>query len=104
MKIRPNAAELFHAGGRTDRRTDRHDEAITLAFSQFFRTRLKIPQVEATPEVARKHVILKKKNSHWKGKPQPQNRKPESGPARPRAGLIHRTQQGAAVSQRCEWQ
>ena len=40
MKIRPNAAELFHAGGRTDRRTDRHDEAITLAFSQFFRTRL----------------------------------------------------------------
>jgi len=34
MKIRPVGAEMFHAGGRTDR-TDRLDEANSL-FSQFF--------------------------------------------------------------------
>jgi hypothetical protein len=34
-KIRPVGAELFHADGRrTDRRTDRHDEANS-RFSQF---------------------------------------------------------------------
>jgi len=27
MKIRPTGAELFHADGQTDGRTDRHDEA-----------------------------------------------------------------------------
>jgi hypothetical protein len=27
MKIRPVGAEMFHAGGRTDRKTDRHDKA-----------------------------------------------------------------------------
>ena len=27
MKIRPEAAELFHANGRTDGETDKHDEA-----------------------------------------------------------------------------
>jgi len=27
MRIRPVGAELFHAGGRTDIQTDRHDEA-----------------------------------------------------------------------------
>jgi hypothetical protein len=33
MKIRPVVAGLFHAGGRTDRQTDRHDEA-NFHFSQ----------------------------------------------------------------------
>jgi hypothetical protein len=33
MKIRPVGAELFHANGRTDRRTDRFDET-TSRFSQ----------------------------------------------------------------------
>jgi hypothetical protein len=27
MKIRPVEADLFHAKGQTDRRTDRHDKA-----------------------------------------------------------------------------
>jgi hypothetical protein len=34
MKIRPVGAELFHANGQTDGRTDRHDEANS-RFSQF---------------------------------------------------------------------
>jgi hypothetical protein len=34
MKIRPVAAELFHADRRTDGRTDRHDE-VNSRFSQF---------------------------------------------------------------------
>ena len=34
MKIRPVVAELFHAGGRTDRQTGRHDKANS-SFSQF---------------------------------------------------------------------
>jgi len=34
MKIRPAGAELFHADGRADRRTDKHDEADS-RFSQF---------------------------------------------------------------------
>jgi len=34
MKIRPVGAELFYAGGRTDERIDRHDEANS-RFSQF---------------------------------------------------------------------
>jgi hypothetical protein len=29
IKIRPLVAELFHAGGRADGRTDRHDEATS---------------------------------------------------------------------------
>jgi len=40
MKIRPVGAELFLADGRTDRQTDRHDEASN-RFLQFLRTRLK---------------------------------------------------------------
>jgi len=36
MKIRPVAAELFHAGRRTDGRTDRHDGANSRC-SQFWR-------------------------------------------------------------------
>ena len=40
MKIRLVGAELLHAGGRTDRRTDRHEEANS-RFSQFLRTCLK---------------------------------------------------------------
>jgi hypothetical protein len=35
MKIRPVGAELFHAGGRADGRTDRHDKANS-SFSQFW--------------------------------------------------------------------
>jgi len=35
MKIRPVGADLFHAGGRTDWRTDIHDEANS-RFSYFF--------------------------------------------------------------------
>jgi len=35
MKVRPLGAELFHADGRTYRRTDRHDEANS-CFSQFW--------------------------------------------------------------------
>ena len=34
MKIRPVGAELFHEDERTDRETDRHDEANS-RFSQF---------------------------------------------------------------------
>ena len=34
MKILPVGAELFHADGRTDGRTDRHDE-VNSPFSQF---------------------------------------------------------------------
>ena len=34
MKILPAEAELFHAGGRTSGRTDRHDEANS-RFLQF---------------------------------------------------------------------
>jgi len=34
MKICPMGAQLFHADGRTDRRTDRHDKA-NRRFSQF---------------------------------------------------------------------
>ena len=34
MEIRPVEAELFHADGRTDRQTDRQDEAKS-RFSQF---------------------------------------------------------------------
>jgi hypothetical protein len=34
VKIRPVGAELFHVGGRTDRRKDRHDEAKS-RFSHF---------------------------------------------------------------------
>jgi len=34
IKIRPVGAELFHVDGRTDGRTDRHDEANS-RFSQF---------------------------------------------------------------------
>jgi len=34
MKIRPVGAELFHADGRTDRWSDRHDEA-NIRSSQF---------------------------------------------------------------------
>jgi len=34
MKIRPVGAELFHADGKTDVRTDIHDEANN-QFSQF---------------------------------------------------------------------
>jgi hypothetical protein len=34
MKMRPVGAELFHADGRTDRLTDRHDAANS-RFSQF---------------------------------------------------------------------
>jgi hypothetical protein len=38
LKIRLMWAELFHAGGRTDRRTDRQTDMAkpTVAFSQFF--------------------------------------------------------------------
>ena len=45
MKIRPVRAELFHAGGRTDR----HDEA-KCRFSKNLRTRLQAPdhQLAAT--------------------------------------------------------
>jgi len=39
LKIRPVEAEWIHVGGRTDGRTDRHDEANT-SFSQFLRQRL----------------------------------------------------------------
>jgi hypothetical protein len=35
MKIRLVGVELFHADGKTDVRTDRHDEANN-RFSQFF--------------------------------------------------------------------
>jgi hypothetical protein len=35
MKTRPVGAELFHAGGRTDRQTDGHNEANS-RFLQFF--------------------------------------------------------------------
>jgi hypothetical protein len=34
MKIRPVGTELFYAEGRTDRQTDRHEEANS-RFSQF---------------------------------------------------------------------
>jgi len=34
MKIHPVGAELFHADGRTDRQTGKHDEA-NCRFSQF---------------------------------------------------------------------
>jgi len=34
MKIRPVGAELIHAGGLTDRQTDRHDE-VSSRFLQF---------------------------------------------------------------------
>jgi len=40
MKIHLLGAELFHAEGRMDGRTDRHDEANS-RFLQFLRTRLK---------------------------------------------------------------
>jgi len=41
MKIRPLGAELFHVDiGRTDGRTNRHDEASS-CYSQFWRKRLK---------------------------------------------------------------
>jgi hypothetical protein len=35
MKIRPMEAELFRSDGRTDRQTDRHDEANN-RLSQFY--------------------------------------------------------------------
>jgi hypothetical protein len=35
MNIRPVGAEMFHAGGRMDRQTDRYDEANS-SFSQFW--------------------------------------------------------------------
>jgi hypothetical protein len=35
MKIHPVGAELFHAGGRTDRQTEKHDEA-NRRFLQFW--------------------------------------------------------------------
>jgi hypothetical protein len=35
MKILPVEAELFHAGGRADGRTDTHDEADS-RFSEFY--------------------------------------------------------------------
>jgi hypothetical protein len=41
MKIRPVVAELFHAGGRTDGQTERHDTANNLFFL-ILRIRLKI--------------------------------------------------------------
>jgi hypothetical protein len=34
MKIRPERAEMLHAGGRTDGRTEKHDEANS-GFSRF---------------------------------------------------------------------
>jgi hypothetical protein len=37
-------AQLFHAGGRTDRQTVRRDESSN-RFSQFLRTRLKIKAI-----------------------------------------------------------
>ena len=72
--------------GRADR-TERQEEA-NISFPQFFRKRLKIRQLDATPKVARKQVILKKK-TRWKGKPGPHNQKPASGP-RHQTGFIHR--------------
>jgi hypothetical protein len=42
-KIHPAGNELFHAGGRTDRQTDRHDEANS-RFSQFCERAQKIQQ------------------------------------------------------------
>jgi len=41
MKIREVGAELFHADGRADRRTDGHDEANSRFFA-ILRTRLKL--------------------------------------------------------------
>ena len=35
MKIRSLGAELFHADGRTERQTDRHNET-NIRFSQFY--------------------------------------------------------------------
>ena len=35
MKICEVEAKLFHADGQTDRQTDRHDEALTVAFHNF---------------------------------------------------------------------
>jgi len=43
MKIRPMGAELFHAGGRTDRHDDTNSR-----FSQFYWMRLKIAQLRNT--------------------------------------------------------
>jgi 16S rRNA G527 N7-methylase RsmG len=40
MKIRSVGAELFHANGQSDRRTDRQDEANS-RFSKFFEPALK---------------------------------------------------------------
>jgi len=40
MKIRPVGAKLFHADGRTERQTDRHDEPNS-HFSQFCERPLK---------------------------------------------------------------
>jgi len=48
MKSHSVGAELFHADGRTDRRTDtqaeRHDDA-NIRLSQFFRTCLKTKRI-----------------------------------------------------------
>jgi hypothetical protein len=35
MKTRPVVAELFHAAGGTDDRTDGHDKAVIVAFPNF---------------------------------------------------------------------
>jgi len=45
MQIRKVTAELFHADGRTNGRTDRYDKANSL-FSQFYRRAKKKKQTE----------------------------------------------------------
>jgi len=45
---------------RAGRRTDGHEE-VNVPFFAIFRTRPKFPQVDATPEVARKQILFFKK-------------------------------------------
>jgi len=52
VKIRPVRGELFHADGRTDRLTDRHDDAISRCW-QILRTPLK-----STPHKFCNYVLL----------------------------------------------
>ena len=49
-KIRPIGAELFHADGRTDRQTDRHDEANS-RFSNFANAPKKRDVLEKTKAI-----------------------------------------------------
>jgi len=79
MKIRPKATELFHAGGRADRKTDGHDEANIQLFRNFSNApKNSLGGSNAQSGTKTGNIYFFK--THWKGKPHPQNRKPESGP------------------------